>query len=218
MHRDHDLFEHGGIDGADQFANRGGGERRAAAGNGLVHDGKRVAHGAVASFGEQGERVVIDGEMFLLGDAAQLLDDVQKTHGMKAEVLAARTDGLGDVLGLRGGHHEDRPGRRLLEGLEQGIEGGIGDLVGFVEDENPIAVARRLGGCGGDQPAHFVDAAIAGSIDFDDIHGADGALANLAAGVTNAAGLRRPGDRRSGSSKPWPGCGQSWSFLYRDGR
>ena len=52
------------------------------------------------------------------------------------------------------------------------------------------AVACRLGGRGGDQPAHFVDAAIAGGVDFDNVHCADRALANLAAGVTHAAGFR----------------------------
>ena len=32
-------------------------------------------------------------------------------------------------------------GGRLFEGLEQGVEGGVGDLVGLVEDVNFVAVA-----------------------------------------------------------------------------
>ena len=32
---------------------------------------------------------------------------------------------------------------RLFQRLEQGVEGGVGDLVGFVENVNLVAVARR---------------------------------------------------------------------------
>jgi hypothetical protein len=60
---------------------------------------------------------------------------------VKAEVLAAGADGLGNVLGLRGGHHEDDVRGRLFKGFEQGVEGGVGNLVGFIEDVDFEAVA-----------------------------------------------------------------------------
>ena len=66
-----------------------------------------------------------------------------KLDGVKAEVLAARADGLGDVLGLGGGHHEDDVVGRLFEGFEEGVEGGVGDLVGLVEEVDLVFVARR---------------------------------------------------------------------------
>ena len=54
-----------------------------------------------------GERVFVGRNAFFCGDRAQLADDVVELHGVKAEVLAARADGLRNVLGLRGRHHED---------------------------------------------------------------------------------------------------------------
>ena len=84
-------------------------------------------------------------DALVLGDAAQLGEDVDQLDGVKAEVLAARADGLGDVFGLGGGHHEDDVVGRLLEGFEQRVEGGVGDLVGLVEDVDLVLVARRGG-------------------------------------------------------------------------
>ena len=106
---------------------------------------------------------------------------------MKAEVLAAGADGLGNILGLRGGHHEDDVRRGLFQGFEQRVEGRIGNLVGFVEDVDfvPIPAGRVAGGVA--QFANLVDAAIGGGIDLDHVYGV--ALANFNAGVANAAGL-----------------------------
>ena len=64
--------------------------------------------------------------------------------------------------------------RRLLDGLEQRVEGLAGDLVGFVDDEDLVAVARRLVAHVLAQLAHLVDAAVGGRVDLDDVHGAAG--------------------------------------------
>ena len=77
--------------------------------------------------------------------------------------------------------------RRLLEGLEQSIEGGVGDLVGLVEDVDLVAVARGAIAGGIAQFANLVDAAVGGGVDLDDVDG--DAPANLGAGVADAAGL-----------------------------
>ena len=106
---------------------------------------------------------------------------------MKAEVLAARADGLGDVLGLRGGHHEDDVVGRLFEGLEQGVEGGVGDLVRLVEDVDLVLVARGAVAGGVAQLADLVDAAVGGGVDLDDVDGVAGA--DLGAGLADVAGL-----------------------------
>ena len=78
---------------------------------------------------------------FVLGDGLELGEDVVELDGVEAEVLAARADGLRNALGLGGGHHEDDPVGRLFEGLEDGVEGCVGDLVGFVEEVDLVAVA-----------------------------------------------------------------------------
>ena len=108
---------------------------------------------------------------------------------MKAEVLAARADGLGNVLRLRGGHHEDDVRRRLFEGFEQRIEGRVGDLVRFVEDVNLVLITRRRVAGGVAQFANLVDAAIGGRINLDHVHGV--ALANLHTRIASSARLRR---------------------------
>ncbi len=91
---------------------------------------------------------------------------------MKAEVLAARTDGLGNVFRLRGREHEDGPIGRLFEGLEEGVPRGVGDLVRLVEDDD--LVLALVGGAGlnlGGEKAGVVDATVGGGVDLFDVEG-----------------------------------------------
>src|SRR5262249_34829535 len=112
-----------------------------------------------------------------------------KLDGMKAEMLAARTNGLRDVLGLGGGHHEDDVRRRLFQGLEQGVESGVSNLMSFVEDINLVAIAGRAVARGVTQLAYLVDAAIGGRINLDHVNRASGP--DLDTGCAYATRLRR---------------------------
>ena len=94
-------------------------------------------------------------------------------------MLAARADGLGDVLGLRGSHHEDDVVGRLLEGFEQGVEGRVGDLVGFVEDVDLVLVAGGTVAGGVAKLTDLVDATVGGGVDLDDVDGVAGAERRL---------------------------------------
>ncbi len=103
-------------------------------------------------------------------------------------MLAARSYGLRNILRLRRRHHEDDVLRRFLQDLQQRVEGGIGDLMGLVEQVYLVAiacrgVARRLA-----QLANLVDPAVGGGVDLDHVQGVAGA--NLRAGVANPARLR----------------------------
>ena len=189
MHRVHYPLQHFGGNIAHQAAHHIGRKGVSAAGDCLVHDAEGVAHGAIAGFGQHGQRVLVDGEVFGLADLAQVVDDLVKAYRVKAEVLAAGANRLRNVLGLGGRHHEDDPRGRLFQGLQQRVEGCIGYLVSFVEDKDAVAVASRFGGGRGNQAAHFLDAAIGGRIDFDHVHGAHRAIADLAAGVAHATGF-----------------------------
>ncbi len=187
-----DAFEDGVGDGAHELADLGGVEAGAAiengrAGDGLVHDAEGVAHGAVAGFGEECEGAFVGIDAFVFGDAAELAEDVGELDGVEGEVLAAGADGLGDVFGLGGGHHEDDVVGGLLEGLEQGVEGGVGDLVGFVEDVDLVLVAGGAVAGGVAEFADLVDAAVGGGVDFDDVDGVAGA--DFEAGLADFAGL-----------------------------
>ena len=79
---------------------------------------------------------------------------------LKAVVLAARADGLRNVLVLGSGHHEDVVIGWLFEGLEEGVEGRVGDLVGFVEDVDFVLVAGGAVAGGVTQLADLIDAAV----------------------------------------------------------
>ena len=68
----HHLFENVRGRGADQVADRIGGESFVRRGDGLVEDRKRVAHGAVTGFGEQGEGIVVRFDLFAGDEIAQL--------------------------------------------------------------------------------------------------------------------------------------------------
>jgi ribose 1,5-bisphosphokinase PhnN len=124
----------------------------------------------VSGFSENGQGFIIGGNIFFGGNRAQLVDDLIELDGMKAEMLAARPDGLRNVLSLRGRHHENDVRRRLFQGLEQRIERGIGNLVRFIQNINLVAVTRRAIAGGITQFADLINTAIGGRVDFDYIH------------------------------------------------
>src|SRR5581483_6209848 len=187
-HRAEHLLERLGGDRAGQPAHGLRGDLAGGRGDGLVHDAERVAQGAVAGLGEHGEGGVVSRDCFASGDVAQLAHDFVELHGVEAEVLRARADGLGNVFRLRGGHHEDNVAGRLLERFQQRVEGGVGDLVRLVEDVDLVAVARRAVSGRVPQLADFVDAAVGGGVDFDHVHRT--AFADLDARFALAARLR----------------------------
>ena len=103
-------------------------------------------------------------------------------------MLATRPDGLRNILGLGCGQHEDHVPGRLFQCLQEGIEGGIGDLVSFVKDVNLETVARRTITCRLPQLPNLVDAAVSGGVDLDHIDRVPGP--NFRAGFANAARFR----------------------------
>ena len=183
----HHLFENVGGSGADQVADGVSGDASAGGGNGLIEDGERIAHGAVTGFGEQGESVIIGFDFFAGDQVTQLGDDGVELDGAKTEMLTARADGLGNVLRLRGGEHEDDVVGGLLQGFEEGVEGCVGDLVGFVKDVDFEAVPGRTVAGGLAEFADFVDAAVGGGVDFDDVDGVTGS--DFGAGLADSAGF-----------------------------
>ena len=76
---------------------------------------------------------------------------------------------VGILCDFGGAQHEDHPLGRFFQRLQQRVEGFVGDLMRFVNDEDFVAVARRTIAHVLAQFAHFVDAAIGGRVDFDDI-------------------------------------------------
>jgi len=104
-------------------------------------------------------------------------------------MLAARTDRLRDVFRLRGREHEDDVVGRLFQSFQQRVESGVGDLVSFVENVDLEAVAGGLVARAFTQFANFVDAAVGGRVNLDDVDCVAGA--DFSAGLTDAARLGR---------------------------
>src|SRR6185503_7846378 len=101
----------------------------------------------------------------------------------------ARQDGVGDLVQLGRGHHEDDVRRRLLDRFQQCVERGRGELVHLVDDEDLVLVADRRDREARDHDlAYVVDAGVAGGVDLEDVDVAP--LRDLDAGVALTAWIR----------------------------
>ncbi len=128
----------------------------------------------------------VERDAFRLRDRAQVVDDRGGADAAQVEALAARHDGRGDLLRLGRGEDELHVRRRLLEGLEQGVEGRDGEHVHFVDDVDLERAAR--GGVADvvAQVADLVHAVVGRAVDLQHVHA--GAGRDLAAGVAGIAG------------------------------
>ena len=182
---------------------------------GLVEQRLGVAHRAFRGPGDQGEGFAFDPRALGFGDSREIAGDDRGLDAAQIEPLAAREDGHRDLADLGGGEDELGVRRRLLEGLEQGVEGVRREHVHFVDDVDLVA------GLGGgvadtvDQLAHLVDLGAAGGVEFEDIEvpalddrpavpALDGQMskARLAHGV--ALVVERPGEQAGGGGLAYP--------------
>ena len=134
----------------------------------------------------------------------------------ESEALAARDDRGRDLVQLGRGQDEPRVRRRLLESLQQGVEGLVGQHVDFVDDGDPEPVALRRVADRLDQLPGVLDLPVGGAVHLVDVERL-APLQDLAAGRAFAAGLhgrpllavQGPGEhpRRRGLPDA-PGAGQ----------
>ena len=103
--------------------------------------------------------------------------------------LAPGQDRVRYLVYLRGGEDEDDVGRRLFEGLQEGVEGLLGEHVHFVDDVDLVPGFDRGEIDVFPQLADVVDAAVGGAVDLDHVEGR--AVPYLPAVVALAAGVRR---------------------------
>ena len=156
--------------------------------DGLIENRERVAHGSVPGFRQQRESIIVGFDLFASNQVAKLRDDGVKLDRAKTEVLASGADRLRNVLRLRRGQHENDVIRRLFQRFQQRVEGGVGDLVRFVENVNFESVAGGTVAGRLSEFADFIDATVRGGIDFDHVHGVSGT--DFGAGFANATRLR----------------------------
>ena len=153
-----------------QPANFPGFELRSATRDRLIERGERIPHAALARLRQDAQHLVVRLDALLFHDPFHARHHVGKIDGAEAELLAARDDGHRNFVRLRGAEDKNHPFRRLLQGLEQGVEGFVGDLVRFVDDEYFVAAAGRAIADILAQFAHFIDTAVGRGVDLDHVH------------------------------------------------
>src|SRR4030095_8220783 len=107
---------------------------------------------------------------FLGQDLAERRRELLRGNGTEIEALAAREDGGGDLARVGGSEYEDHVGRRLLQRLEKGVEGGPRQHVDLVHDiDLEAAAGRRVLHVLAKRP-NVVNARIGGGVDLHHVH------------------------------------------------
>jgi len=187
----HEGEEHVLAGQAQEAAHVGLHQAGLAEGQGLAQERHAVAHAARGPAGDELYRAGLEVHGLQAEDLLQVRGDGRLGQHLEGVVLAAREDRGRKLVGLGGGQDEGHPGRGLLQGLEQGVEGLAGEHVGFVDDEDLVAA---LDGRVADvllEAAGVVDAPVGGAVDLDDVRGH--ARGDLAAVLALVAGLGRGG-------------------------
>jgi hypothetical protein len=171
----------------------------------LVEQRQAVAHRAVGGARNHGERPgrglgpFPGGDVGEVGGQARLLDPAQ------VEALAARQHGDRDLADFRGGEDEDHVLRRLLQGLQQAVEGLPREHVDLVDDVDLGARRDRSVAHALDQLADVVDAGAAGRVHLDHVDvavpGDGGAVLAGSAGLGAGAALAVRADAVEGAGE-----------------
>ena len=118
---------------------------------------------------------------------AQVRLQLARRDQAEVVLLAAREDGVRDLVVLGRREDELHARRRLLERLQERVEGARGEHVDLVDDPHLEAVARRVVARALAQLAHLLDAVVGGAVDL--LHVERGAGRDLHAGGALAARL-----------------------------
>ena len=162
-------------------------EPAAAVGDRLVGEREPVAHRTARGARQQPQRTVVEGHAFGAEHLPQVLAHGGRCHRPQVELQAAAQHRRQHLLRVGGREHEFQIVRRLLERLQQRIEGVLGELVRLVDHEDLVAADAGLVGGALDEVADLVDAAVAGGVELDVVEVAVGV--DLGAGLAHAAGL-----------------------------
>ena len=111
--------------------------------NGLVEHRQGVAHAAVGFLCDQVERLVVGGDSLLRGDVFEVFHGVLDADAVEVVDLAAGEDRRDNLVFFGGRQDEDGVCGRLLERLEEGVEGGRREHVDLVDDEDRVASHLR---------------------------------------------------------------------------
>ena len=170
------------------------GRRAAAMADGLVEKRGRVARRPLRRPRNQRKRVVGHGGPLGFGDSAQHLDHPLRGDPPEVESLAAAQHGDGHLADLGGREDELHVLGRLLEGLQQRVEGAGREHVDFVDDVDLVAGGGGAVGDAVDDLADVADAGARGRVHLEHVD-----MAALGDGDAVLAHSARFGGRPSGA-------------------
>ena len=136
----------------------------------LVEQRQRIAHRTFGRARDDAERLGLDLDAFLGGDIAEMLHQHVGLDAAQVEALAARQHRDRNLADLGGGEHELGVLRRLLQRLQEGVEGRRRQHVDFVDDVDLVARARRRIAHAVIDLADIVDAGVGRSVHLQHVH------------------------------------------------
>lgn len=171
--------EGGPVGGTEEEGDVAVGDAAAGLGDRLVQQREPVAKASRGRGGERregggldpGRRLLrgVDGVPLAVGDLGEPVRDLGIGEAPEVEALAAGEDRRRDLVPLRRRQDEDGVRRRLLERLQQRLEGGRRDGVNLVDDEDLPAVPHGRVADDLDQVARLVDLAVRGAVDLEGV-------------------------------------------------
>ena len=159
----------GAVGEAQHGAHRFRGDRAGAMGDRLIEDRLGVAHRTLGGTRDHAKRGILGLDLLQLSDARQIVLDGDGVDSAQVEALAARQDGDRHLANLGGGEDELHMLRRLLERLQQAVEGLVREHVDFVDDVDLVARRNRAVAHLLDDLADVVDAGMGGGVHLDHV-------------------------------------------------
>ena len=176
---------------AEHLEHLGAGDRQGIGreGDDLVEQRERVADRALAAAGDHVEALFVDDEALVAEDLLQVGDQGARADPAIVEPRDPREDRRQDLVRVRGREHEGDVGRRLLERLQQGVEGLLGQHVDLVDDVDLAPGELRQVVDLLAQRSDVVDRIVRGAVDLDHVDRAT--LVDGHALLAHVAGLGR---------------------------
>jgi hypothetical protein len=135
----------------------------------LVEQRDRVAEAAACAARNERERRVGHFELLAFCDSAQELRKLGEARPREEERLTARPNRRHHLRELRRAEDEDEMRGRLLDQLQERVEGGGRELVRLVEDVDLVAALDGLEDDVVADLTHVVNAALAGGVHLDHV-------------------------------------------------
>jgi len=159
---------------AQHGSNTGPVEDGAGIGNRLVEQRQAITQAAIGGTRQQLDTGILIAELLGVQDMPHLASDLFLAEPFEVELKTAREHRHRQFLRVGGGEQKLDVCRRFFQGLEQRIERRLGQHVYLIDQVHlyPTSAGHVLRIV--DQLAHVINAGIAGSIDFQQIHEAAG--------------------------------------------